>query len=536
MGVPQRDALLVATSSYHDPQLRELRAPDQDVRALAEVLTAPHIGNYSVHTVRNESAHVIRRRLQEFLVRRRTDDQLFIYFSCHGIKDDDGCLYFAGVDTDHDPELLESSAVPAAFLSAELQRCAARSIVVLLDCCYSGAFTPSTKADRSVNLRERFEGTGIAVITATNALQFAWEDSRITELDRGSLSTFTAAVVDGLRTGQADVDGDGVVSVDDLYLHVRDRILADGGRQTPRRWLLGCDGRLAVARVPSEDLPLPTAPAHRRTGPLAHDVRTKTTVVPPRPSSPPPLPRAEAPSHRAYSPDPHRGMPVMHDPPRFWPADSGEQPLQVFAAYLRAVFPYTRRTPEQFERAHGYSGGEVTRFLGGQVVPTPTFISDLIQELHMGGILAPETEGQMCAGYEGLLDYAIQRPHALAVYRNYWDDFSAEQQRRLAMNEHSLLERDIEWCEREVDRAWASSDFARTEQLQGQIRRMRSRRAALSRGAAPVRPSRDLRPEDGHELPGRGDSRPRGPVVVLYAALTLLLFILGAFLVTVSLQ
>lgn len=279
MGV--REALLVATSSYHDAQLRTLSAPAQDVRALAQVLSAPDIGGYKVHTVCDQPAHVVRRRVQEFLVRRRTDDQLLVYFSCHGIKDDDGRLYFAGTDTDHDPDFLESSAVPAAFVSAELQRCVARSIVVLLDCCYSGAFDPGAKSDKSVHLRERFDGTGIAVITATNALQFAWEGDRFTNLAQDGLSTFTAAIVDGLRTGHADLDADGRVSVEDLYLYVRDRILASGAKQTPQRWLLGSEGRLTVALVPyTRPDRSNSASAPRPTATRAHPA----LIVPPAPA------------------------------------------------------------------------------------------------------------------------------------------------------------------------------------------------------------------------------------------------------------
>jgi hypothetical protein len=248
-----RESLIVATSTYTDTQFKKLRAPGQDAQTLGDVLSDPEIGNYNVHMCLDQPTHVIRRKVQQFLVRRRTDDQLLLYFSCHGIKDDDGCLYFAGTDTDHDPDLLESSAVSAAFLSSQLNRCVARSIVLLLDCCYSGSFDPGVKGDMTVNLRDRFDGTGIAVITATNALQYAWEGDHFAETGYSQLSAFTSAVVSGLRTGEADRDGDGWVSVEDLYLHVNDHLLASGVRQTPHRWLLGGQGTLVISRRPEID-------------------------------------------------------------------------------------------------------------------------------------------------------------------------------------------------------------------------------------------------------------------------------------------
>ncbi|MFJ9665779.1 caspase family protein [Streptomyces sp. NPDC101219] len=251
MGV--RESLIVATSTYADSQFSRLMAPGRDSQSLGAVLSAPDIGNYTVHTALDQPTHVIRRKVQEFLVRRRTDDQLLLYFSCHGIKDDDGYLYFAGTDTEHDPALLESTAVSAAFLSSQLSRCVARSMVLLLDCCYSGAFDPGAKGDTTVNLRDRFHGTGTAVITATNALQYAWEGDHFTETGQSQMSAFTAAIVSGLRTGEADRDGDGWVSVEDLYFHVNDRLLASGARQTPHRWLLGGEGSMAIARRPNRD-------------------------------------------------------------------------------------------------------------------------------------------------------------------------------------------------------------------------------------------------------------------------------------------
>ena len=39
---------------------------------------------------------------------------------------------------------------------------------------------------------------------------------------------FTAALVRGLRTGAADTDHDGLVSVDEAYTYVFDQVKADG--------------------------------------------------------------------------------------------------------------------------------------------------------------------------------------------------------------------------------------------------------------------------------------------------------------------
>ncbi|CAG6398984.1 caspase family protein [Streptomyces cocklensis] len=245
-----REALIVTTSVYEDPRWNRLYAPGHDGNALGGVLADPDIGGYTVHYVVDEPAHVVRRRIDRFLARRRTADELLLYFSCHGVKDDDGRLYLAAADTEFDRDLLESAAVSAAFLNERLKNCRARSKVLVLDCCYSGAFDPGAKGPPSADIAEHLGKGGTAVITSTNELQLAWEENGLT--DRGSttgtMSVFTSAAVEGLRTGEADRDKDGLVSVDDLFGHVSETMKARDARQTPRLWVLGSEAAIVVAR------------------------------------------------------------------------------------------------------------------------------------------------------------------------------------------------------------------------------------------------------------------------------------------------
>ena len=64
---------------------------------------------------------------------------LLLHFSGHGLKSDAGELFFAGSDTR--PDRLGSTAVPAEFVQQCMNAARSRSVVLLLDCCYGGAFT-----------------------------------------------------------------------------------------------------------------------------------------------------------------------------------------------------------------------------------------------------------------------------------------------------------------------------------------------------------------------------------------------------------
>ncbi|MFI9757899.1 caspase domain-containing protein [Streptomyces sp. NPDC051963] len=228
-----RDALLIATSRYDHAGLRRLRSPARDGQGLAEVLRDPRIGDFEVTQVVDARQHEANRTIEEFFLDRGRNDLLLLHLSCHGLKNDSGELFFAARDTD--PRLLASTAVSASFLRSQMQRCRAKSIVVLLDCCYSGAFLPGSKGDNAVHLQEELAGHGRVVITATSRTEYAWEGDHFNELGPEP-SQFTGAVIEGLRTGRADVDKDGLISVLDLYDYVAERMRASGVKQRPQLW------------------------------------------------------------------------------------------------------------------------------------------------------------------------------------------------------------------------------------------------------------------------------------------------------------
>src|SRR5271166_1431870 len=95
----RRLALLVATSVYSDPDLRELRAPGRDATELAGVLRDPRIGGFDVHTLVNAASGEVQEEIEDFCADRHPGDQLLIYLSCHGMLDSRGRLYYAAANT-----------------------------------------------------------------------------------------------------------------------------------------------------------------------------------------------------------------------------------------------------------------------------------------------------------------------------------------------------------------------------------------------------------------------------------------------------
>jgi hypothetical protein len=244
----ERYALIVASHDYQDPALGELLAPAADADALERVLSDPAIGGFQVTTLLNQPAHLVNEAVEEFLADRSPDDLLLLHFSGHGIKDQGGELYFAMANTRL--RLLAATAVAANFVNRLMTQSRSRRIVLFLDCCYAGAFERgmTSRAGQAIDLEGRFEGRGRAVITASGAVEYAFEAGELTESGDPAPSVFTTAMVRGLSTGEADRDQDGYVDLDELYDYVFDAVREVTPHQTPGKWTYGVQGDLVIAR------------------------------------------------------------------------------------------------------------------------------------------------------------------------------------------------------------------------------------------------------------------------------------------------
>jgi hypothetical protein len=237
----QRKALIVANDEYEHAGLKHLRAPAADAQALAGVLRDTRIGNFDVRVVRNEPSHVIEGHIEDILSETRPDDVLLLHFSCHGLKSESGELFFATRNTR--PNRLGSTAISADFVQRCMRASRSRSIVLLLDCCYGGAFSQgvTVRASGDVNVLDSFAGErmgggrGRAVITASSAMEYAFEGDQLADEHSQRPSVFTSALVEGLATGDADRDQDGWVSLNELYDYVFDRVREQNPHQTPSR-------------------------------------------------------------------------------------------------------------------------------------------------------------------------------------------------------------------------------------------------------------------------------------------------------------
>jgi hypothetical protein len=257
-----RSALIIANSTYQDEALSELRAPAADAHALAAVLGDPAVGDFDVRTLLDATSYVLQEAIEDFFADRGRDELLVLHFSCHGIKDASGDLYFAAANTRRNR--LAGTAVSADFVNRLMHRSRSRRVVLLLDCCYSGAFERGLvpRATTSMAVTDHLAGgQGRVVITASSAMEYAFEgDARAAALGELAPSVFTSALVRGLQTGEADRDQDGLVTLGELYKYLFDSVRAVTPHQTPGWTGLGVQDEFVIARRGSpvtDPAPLP---------------------------------------------------------------------------------------------------------------------------------------------------------------------------------------------------------------------------------------------------------------------------------------
>ena len=252
-------ALIIANTQYTDPGLAQLTAPGKDAKEFGRVLDSPTLCAFNdVIILFNEEVSKVNESIDYFFSEKKPDDLLVLYFSGHGVRDENGSLYLAVKNTNR--ARLRSTAIRSEFITEVMDQCRSRRQVLILDCCNSGAFAQGTKAETggSIGTASAFEGKGYGrvVLTASDSTQFAWEGDKVIGSTENSL--FTHYLVKGLE-GEADTNGDGRITIDELYDYAYEQIVNITPKQTPGKWSYKQQGEILLRHniSPEDTKPIP---------------------------------------------------------------------------------------------------------------------------------------------------------------------------------------------------------------------------------------------------------------------------------------
>jgi WD40 repeat protein len=235
--------------SKYKNQSFNIRYADNDARDLSYIFAEMkgqynniHIKTYLNEEVTSDNIKMAKELLEESGV----DDTVVLFIAGHGLHDTDKGATYYYLTYDADLENLAGTAASFELIENIMQGIKPRNKLFLLDTCESGeleddsdrnAFTlanarglePRTTRAIQVVLRQGskhffdrdryiyndlLRRSGAIVFSSSRGGEFSYEDEKLKN------GLFTEAVIDALTTEKADVDGDDIVSTEELRTYV----------------------------------------------------------------------------------------------------------------------------------------------------------------------------------------------------------------------------------------------------------------------------------------------------------------------------
>lgn len=195
---------------------------------------------FTVETEVNLTSDKLKARVEKFISDYgfNKDSRVLIYFAGHGATysapgEDREVGYIVPIDTPRMPigskisEQAETAflrkAVSMDTFDGWAKNIKAKHVLFVFDSCFSGRFVPRSEIRPSEIVEDALEKPTRQFLTSGAANQTASDNSE-----------FRKVFVQGLR-GDADLTGDGFVTVTELAIYVRDRVAEySAGKQTPQ--------------------------------------------------------------------------------------------------------------------------------------------------------------------------------------------------------------------------------------------------------------------------------------------------------------
>lgn len=194
-------------------------------------------------------------KIKDFLMKSGVDDEVIIFIAGHGLLNKNYDYYFATSDIDFKNP--EARGVTFAEIESILDGIPARQKILFMDTCHSGevdreeikeikkkktesgevTFRDIGESEYESNnesikklgiknttslLQEMFtdlrKGSGAIVIASSGGMEFAWEGGAFKN------GLFTHCLIEGLKTGDADLNHNGEITISELKEYVADKV------------------------------------------------------------------------------------------------------------------------------------------------------------------------------------------------------------------------------------------------------------------------------------------------------------------------
>jgi hypothetical protein len=245
-----RVALLIGVSNYATEGFTTLPSSYRDINGLKQILESDLCEFDDVQTLPSPSSQEMQEAIESVFCDRKRDDLILLYFSGHGIKDERGKLYLTATNTRKGTQgVIRSTAVPASFVHEIMEDCRSKYQIILLDCCFSGAFAQgmSVKDDSSVDIKNQLGGEGKVVLASSTSTQYSFTQKE------SEFSLYTCYLIEGIKTGLADQDKDGVISLDELHRYAKAKVQGIQPTMKPEIYAAREGHRIVLSKVNTTD-------------------------------------------------------------------------------------------------------------------------------------------------------------------------------------------------------------------------------------------------------------------------------------------
>ncbi|MEM8907371.1 MAG: caspase family protein, partial [Bacteroidota bacterium] len=256
---PKLYLLAIGADQYVHPTLRPLEYPDQDAKKIAELFESGNHYFQDIHLRTLTGEQVTEANIFaaiDAFAQAQADDVLMLVYSGHGLLDKTSNLHLGTYDARFIQGELEQG-LPFARLESRLSQLKPHRKLLMLDACFTGVPDQTLKGategenassasadeltdkspfplmDPSVLSKQLFvdlseNNYGINVLASTGANAYSYEGSK------WSGSVFIGYLIEGLKKGQADENGDGMIFLPELMLYLKREVKEEtNGVQSP---------------------------------------------------------------------------------------------------------------------------------------------------------------------------------------------------------------------------------------------------------------------------------------------------------------
>ena len=246
-------ALLVGMSEYESRKIKALPGVVKDIEAMQRILRQPEIGGFDdVKLLKNVDTATIQLEIQRLFIEKcKRNDLALLYFSGHGWRDENRYLYFLCKNSIVNSQNQIFNGVSGRFVQEEcMNRSKTKRQVLILDCCFSGAFAEGMSAkdlrNEVVDIEGQLGGEGRAVLTSSTATQVSFED----EIGGG---IYTRYLVEGIEKGGADADDEGAITVGELHKYAKRKVQEAKPAMKPEIFAVREGYTIKLAQAPVSD-------------------------------------------------------------------------------------------------------------------------------------------------------------------------------------------------------------------------------------------------------------------------------------------